>query len=231
MAISVEHSVIARITKGGERFEILVDPHKALDVKAGKEVPLDELVVSQEIYEDSGKGLRASDDKINKAFSTNDVKTIIYKIIKQGEVQLTTEQRRGIVENKTKAIATIIAREAINPQTGLPHPVDRISRAMEQAKVKVSLEGDAEEQIESTLEAIQSILPIKLEKITLAIKIPPQFAGKGSSTIRKFGKIIKEEWRGDGSYVCMIEIPGGIQQDVFDKLNGLTHGDFEVKKT
>ena len=35
MTISVEDSVIARITKGGERFEIRVDPQKALDVKSG----------------------------------------------------------------------------------------------------------------------------------------------------------------------------------------------------
>ena len=74
-------------------------------------------------------------------------------------------------------------------------------------------------------------MPIKFERITLAIKIPPQFAGKASSVIRNFGKMIKEEWKGDGSYLCMIEIPGGIQQDVYDKLNTLTHGQFEVKKT
>ena len=163
MTISVEDSVIARITKGGERFEILVDPHKALEVKAGKEVPLDDLVVSREIYEDSGKGLRASEDKINKAFGTNDVKTIVYKIIKRGDVQLTTEQRREIAESKRKAIAAIIAKEGINPQTGLPHPIDRIERSMEEAKVKIQLELDAEQQVESTLEAIQSIIPIKFE--------------------------------------------------------------------
>jgi len=231
MAISVEDSVIARITKGGEKFEILVDPKKALDVKAGKEVPLDDLVVSQEIYEDSGKGLRASEDKINKAFGTNDAKTIIYKIIRQGEVQLTTEQRREIVENKRKAIAATIAKQGINPQTGLPHPIDRIERAMEQAKVRVQIELDPEEQVESTLESIQSIIPIKFEKITLAIKIPPQFAGKCSSVIRNFGKMIKEEWKNDGSYLCIIEVAGGMQQDIYDKLNSITHGQFEVKKT
>lgn len=230
MPISTEYSVIARITKSGEKFEILVDPQKALEVKSGKDVPLEELVVSEEIYEDSGKGMRASEDKINKAFGTNDIKTIIYKIIRQGDVQLTTEQRREIVERKRKAIATIIAKQAINPQTGLPHPVDRIERCMDQAKIKIQIDKDPEQQIESTLDAIQSIIPIKFEKITIAIKIPPQFAGKCSGTIRSFGKVIKEEWKGDGSYVCIIEIPGGIQQDVYDKLNNMTHGQIEVKK-
>ena len=230
MSISTEDAVIARITKGGEKFEILVDPHKALDVRSGKDVPIEELVVSEEIYENSAKGLRASEDKINKAFGTNDIKTVVYKIIKQGDVQLTTEQRREIVERKRKAVASIISKQAINPQTGLPHPVDRIERCMEQAKVRIEPDKDPEQQIESVLESIQSIIPIKFERIMLAIKIPAQFAGKVSSIIRNFGKLVKEEWKADGSYVCMIEIPGGMQQDVYDKLNNITHGQLEVKK-
>ncbi len=231
MAISVDDAVIARITKGGERFEILVDPKKALELKSGKNIPIDDVVVYQEIYEDVKKGLRASEEKLNKAFGTNNTKDIIIKIIKQGEVQLTTEQRREILEDKTKAVASIIAREGVNPQTGLPHPVERILRAMEQAKSKISIETDAEQQVEGVLESIQSILPIRFEKVRLAIKIPAQFAGKAANVIRNFGKLIKEEWKNDGSYLCMIEVSAGMQQDVYDKLNNMTHGQVEVKKT
>ncbi|MBU3896507.1 MAG: ribosome assembly factor SBDS [Nanoarchaeota archaeon] len=230
MGISADKAVIAKITKGGEKFEILVDPVKALEVKAGKDVNIDELIVSREIYEDSHKGLRAPTDKVNKAFGTNDIKEIVYKIIKQGEVQLTTDQRREMIETTTKAVASIISKQGVNPQTGLPHPADRILRAMEQAKVKLTIEKKPEEQIESVLEAIQSVIPIKFEKIKLAVRIPPQFASKGSSIVRNFGKMIKEEWKNDGSYACMIEIPAGMQQDIYDRLNTLTHGQVEVKK-
>jgi len=41
--------------------------------------------------------------------------------------------------------------------------------------------------------------------------------------------LLKEEWKSDGSYLCLIEIPAGIQQDVYDRLNSLTHGQVEVK--
>lgn len=230
MTISVEDAVIARITKGGEKFEILVDPRKALEIRGGKEIPLDELVAAEELYEDAKKGLRVSEDKINKAFGTNDLKTIVYKIIKQGDVQLTTEQRNEFAERKRKAIIAIITRQGINPQNGLPHPAERIENAMNEAKVKILLDQSAEEQIDSVLEQIQAILPIKFETVRLSIKIPAQYAGKAGGTIRKFGKMIKEEWKGDGSYFCMIEVPGGLQDEIYDKLNGLTHGQFEVKK-
>lgn len=229
MTISVEEAVIAKITKSGERFEILVDPEKALQVKHGKEIPLDDLLASTEVYEDSKKGKRASEENINKVFGTNDLKTIAYKIIKGGEVQLTTDQRREMIEEKRKAIANIISREGINPQTNVPNPPDRILRAMEEAKVKIDLEKKADEQVNQIIKEIQRIVPIRIETVQIGIKVSSQFAGKTSNVVRNFGKLLKEEWKQDGSYVCLIEIAAGLQQDVFDKLNSLTHGQAEIK--
>jgi len=227
--ISVEKAVIARLTKSGEKFEILVDPEKALEMKSGKEIALDELLASEEVYEDVKKGLRVTSDKINKTFGTNDLNIVIKRIIKDGEVQITTEQRREMLEEKRKAIANIISKRGVNPQTGLPHPPDRILRAMEEAKVRIELEKRVEEQIDSVLRGIQTIIPIKFEKVQIAIKIPPSFAGKASSVVRSFGSLLKEEWSSNGSYISLIEIPAGIQQEVYDRLNNLTHGEVEVK--
>lgn len=227
--ISVEKAVIARLTKSGEKFEILVDPEKAMELKAGKEVALEDVIASEEVYEDVKKGSRASTEKVNKTFGTNDLKIIVNKIIKDGEVQITTEQRKQMLEEKTKAIVNIISKRGVNPQSGLPHPPDRILRAMEQAKVRIELEKRVEEQVDNVLKSIQTIIPIKFEKIQLAIKIPPEFSGKAGSVMRSFGTLIKEEWKGDGSYICLIEIPAGIQQEVYDRLNNLTRGQVEVK--
>ncbi|MEM5782587.1 MAG: ribosome assembly factor SBDS [Candidatus Aenigmatarchaeota archaeon] len=227
--ISLEKAIIARLIKSGEKFEILVDPEKAMELRSGKEFPLEELIASEEIFEDTRKGTRASNEKINKAFGTNDLNIIVRKIIKEGEVQITTEQRKQMLDEKTKAIANLISKRGINPQTGLPHPPERILRAMEQAKVRVDLEKRIEEQIETILEAIQKIIPIKLEKIQIAIKIPPEFSGKASNIIRNFGNLIKDEWTSDGSYICLLEIPAGIQPEVYERLNNLTHGQVEVK--
>jgi len=227
--ISVEKAVIARLTKSGERFEILVDPEKALEIKMGKDFNLDELLASQEIFEDAKKGLRSSDEKLNKAFGTTDREVIVKRIIREGDVQITTEQRKKMIDEKTKAIANIISKRGVNPQTGIPHPPDRILRAMEEAKVKVDLEKRVEEQIDSVFKSIQTIIPIKFERVQIAIKVPPSFAGKAANIIRNFGSLLKEEWKSDGSYLCLIEIPAGIQQDVYDRLNSLTHGQVEVK--
>lgn len=227
MSISVEKAVIAKMIKSGERFEILVDPVKALELKQGKDVPLDDLLAVQQVFEDSKKGLKPSEDKINKIFGTNEIGEIVKKIIKQGEIQLTTEQRREMTEEKRKRIATIISRKGINPQTNAPHPVERILNAMEQAKVKIDLNKPSEQQIDDILKSIQSIIPIRFEKLQIAVKVPANYAGKVANVIRNFGTIKKEEWK--DNYICLIEIPAGLQQDVYDKLNSLTKGEVEVK--
>jgi len=227
--ISLEKAVVAKLTKGNEKFEILVDPEKAMEFRTGKDFPVEELIASEEIFEDVGKGTRAPSEKINKVFGTNDLNTIAKRIIKEGEVQITTEQRKKMLEDKTKAIATLISKRGINPQTGVPHPPDRILRVMEQAKVRIDINKRVEDQLEGIFEDIQKVIPIKFEKIQIAIKIPPEFSGRAGSVVRNLGVLLKEEWANDGSYIGLLEIPAGMQPEVYDRLNNLTHGQVEVK--
>lgn len=229
MPISLDKAVIARIVKAGEKFEILVDPEKALELKRGKEVKMEDVLAAREIYSDVGKGLRAPQEKLNRLFGTNNAEDIAKKIIHDGELQLTTEQRRKMVEDRRKQIAGMISRQGVNPQSCAPHPVERILNAMEQAKVQIDGTKSAEEQIEAILEKLQRIIPIRFEKITIAIKIPPAYSARSVSAVRAFGKLQKEEWLNDGSYAAQIEIPAGMQPEIFDKLNSLTKGEVEVK--
>ena len=55
------------------------------------------------------------------------------------------------------------------------------------------------------------------------------YAGKGYSTITQYGKLIKEEWMNDGSWIGVVEIPGGLQDEFYTALSGLTHGEVETK--
>lgn len=230
MSISVDKAVIARLQRAGERFEILVDPDLALEARSGKNVSIDQLAAAKEIFEDARKGMRASNEKISKAFGTNDFETIVKKIIKEGEVQITAEQREKMQEARERAVAAIISREGINPQTGTPHPIERVLRAMQEAKVRISIDKSAEEQVQDVLKSIMHIIPIRFEKIKIAMKVPPAYAAKSVSMVRTFGTIIKEEWDSNGSYIAMLEIPAGIQGELYDKMNALTHGEVQIKR-
>jgi ribosome maturation protein SDO1 len=126
-------------------------------------------------------------------------------------------------------VITIIARNAINPQTKLPHPPDRIERAMEEARVRIDPFKPAEEQVPQVLKSLRPIIPLKFETKDVAVKIPPQYAGKAVGTVRSYGDVKKEEWQTDGSWICVIGLPAGVVEEFFDKLNQITHGDLETK--
>jgi ribosome maturation protein SDO1 len=209
-------------------FEVLVDPDLALDFKKGKPMGIENILAVNEVFKDSRKGDRCSSKDLEKAFGTSDVFRVAERIIKEGDVQLTTEQRRKLIEEKTKEIATEIARQGIDPKTKLPHPITRILNAMREARVNIEPFRPAKEQIKSVVEAIEAIIPIAMERIEVAVRIPIEHAGKANAIIREITDVKKEEWTAD-SWIGIIEIPAGIQGDIYSRLNKLTGGNAQVK--
>ncbi len=221
--------VVARLEVRGHRFEILVDPDKALEVKSGKKIPMEEVLITDTVYKDVGSGDRVSPELLKKVFGTTDVEKIAYEIITKGEIQLTAEQRRRILEAKKRQVINFIARNAIDPQTKLPIPPARIEAAMKEAKVSVDPYKDIEEQALKIVKAISRVIPIKIAKMIIQVKIPPQYSGRAYSSLQRLGELKSMDWKSDGSLVAEIEIPAGMQQEVIDKINKLTKGSAEVK--
>jgi len=177
------------------------------------------------IFKDARKGEKASEEALKEIFGTLDVGEIALKIIKEGEFQLTTQQRREMMERKRKAIVDHIARSAMDPHTKLPHPRDRIERAMEEAGVHIDAFKPVEEQVKKIITAIRPILPISIENVKIEVKIPSQYAGKAYGEVVNTAKMLKEEWLPDGSFKCVVEIPAGMQNEFYDRLNALTKGE------
>ena len=229
MAIGVDKAVVGRLTISGQKFEILVDPNLAVKFKKGEKIDLNEVLAYPVIYKDARASDAAPAQDLQKAFGTTDPIKIAEKIIKSGEMQLTTEQRRTMVEQKKTQIATIISRKAINPQTNAPHPPQRIMNVMDQVGVNVDPFVDAELQVDKVVKEIKTILPLKFQKVVLQIKVAPQFSGKVYSVLKSAGTMKNEQWLNDGSLQVNIEILAGVQDDLFQKLSNLTHGQYESK--
>lgn len=224
-----ENYVIARYEAGGEKFEILVKPKEAFELRNGKSISISDVVVSEEIYKDVKKGLKASPAALKKVFGTTDFETIARQIILKGELPMTAEQRRELIENKKKQIIDFISRNAVDPKTHLPIPRTRIEIAMEQAKVQIDPNKDAEAQALQIVRELAKIIPIKLAKALMEVKVPPHYAGRVKNALHSLGEVKKTNWLADGTLIAEIEIPAGAQEEVIDKLNGLTKGEVEVK--
>jgi len=219
-----EKYTTARITINGEKFEILVKPDPALEFKLGKQLSLSQILVIDEVYSDAGKGTRASTEKLKQCFGTVDITKIAEKILKEGELQLTTEQRRRLIEEKRKQIIAFISRNCIDPRTGAPHPPLRIEQALNQIKPSIDPFKSAEEQAKDIIEKLKQILPIKIEKMKVSIKIPSKYAAKAYGSLKSFGSILKEEWQSDGSWLGVLEMPAGLYGPFIEKIGKLTQG-------
>lgn len=227
--VTLEDAVIARYDKYGERFEILIEPDAAQQFKDGEDIDILQNLVIEKIFKDSNKGERASEEKMQEIFGTMEVEKIAKTILLEGHIQLTTEQRRKMQEQKRKQIISIIARNAINPQTKTPHPPQRLDMALNEAKVHIDPFKSTDEQVQEIIEKLRPIIPIRMEKIVVAVKLLPLDIGKTYGDLKAFGKITKEEYQKDGSWIGLVEIPAGLQFEFYEKLNERTKGSVETK--
>jgi ribosome maturation protein SDO1 len=224
-----EKFTIARLTKDNEHFEVLVKSQKALDYRNGKISGITEALAAETIFSDANKGTRAAEDDIRKAFGTTDSLKVADIILKKGQLQLTTEQRRKMVEDKRKQVVDYIFRQAVDPKTNLPHPPLRIENAMEQIRYPIDPYKSVEEQSKDIIKLLRPILPLKVEQLQIAVTIPSQHAVRAYGAIKSYGTIKREEWRGDGSWYGVMEMPAGGYASFLNKLGEVTKGTGDTK--
>ncbi|MBO7409455.1 MAG: ribosome assembly factor SBDS [Candidatus Methanomethylophilaceae archaeon] len=227
--VNLDDAIVARLETFGETFEILLDPAAMNLIKAGKEINLMEYLAVEDVFNNASKGTRPSEEIIQKAFGTSDIKEIAQKIIAKGEVQITAERRKEMLQAKKKQIVTYIAANAINPQTKLPHPPLRIELALDEAKFHTDPFKPVEKQVEEAMHLLRPIIPIRFEKTKVAIRLKGEDYGKCYDDLIHFGMVEKEEWQADGSWIGVMEIPAGLITELTNKLNGKTKGNAAVK--
>ena len=227
--VSLDDAVTAHIKKGSKEFEILVDPELALAYKRGEAVNIADILAVESVFENASRGDKIAESDLVSVFHTDDVLQIAAHILKEGEIQLTKEQRKRFLEEKRRLVVTFIAQNAVNPQTMAPHPPQRIEIAMEEAKVNIDPMKSVDELVQITMKAIRPLIPIRFEEVSVAVKIPALYAPKAYGDVSAFGKMLKNEWQRDGSWIAVVRIPAGMQTDFYALLNHITKGEAETK--
>jgi len=229
--ISLDEAVTARLESHGTRFEVLVDPDAALEIKRDNfDGELEDVIAAEDVYENASRGDRPAETDLQEVFGTTDPMAIIPEAIKRGEIQITAEQRREMQEQKHKALVNQIARNAVNPQMDdAPHPPDRIESALEEAGFQVDPMEPVESQVDEALEQLRPIIPIRFDEVTVAVKVPADYAGSAQAKIRQYGDLTEEEWTNDGGWVGVLTFPAGMQNDFYDMVNDITSGQAETQ--
>jgi ribosome maturation protein SDO1 len=224
-----EKYTVARISRGNEHFEVLVKPDKALDYRMGRLSAITEVLVTETIFSDASKGTKVSEEALRKAFGTTDPLKVADVIIKKGTLQLTTEQRRKMIEEKRRQIIDFISRNCVDPRTNLPHPPMRIEQAMKQIHFSIDPFKAVEEQAREVVKLLRQVLPLKMEQVSVSVRVPAEYAAKAYGTIKAMGTIKREEWRADGSWFGIIEMPAGLYGPFLEKIGEVTKGNAEAK--
>ncbi len=224
-----EKYTVARITKGDEHFEVVVKPDKALDYRLGKISSISEVLVTETIFSDASKGTKVSEEVLRRAFGSADPLKVADTILKRGTLQLTTEQRRKMIEDKRRQIIAFISKNCVDPRTNLPHPPMRIEQAMEQIHYSLDPFKPTEEQAREVIKLLRQVLPLKIEQVSVSVHIPAEYAAKAYGTVKAYGTIKREEWRSDGSWSGIVEMPAGLYGPFLEKIGQITRGNAEAK--
>jgi ribosome maturation protein SDO1 len=211
--VSLDDAVLARMERGGKRYEILVDPDLVDDWRKNPEnVELGELLAIEDVFHNARDGERPTSEAIESTFGSQDLMVIAQTILEKGSIQLTTNQRKAIVDTKRQAIIHHVSSNAVDPKTKLPHPRQRIELALEESRYAVDPFKSVDSQIKDVLEILRPLIPLSFETCRLAFRITGKSYGAVSQVLREYKQ--KEEWLSNGDWACIIEIPAAMKADM-----------------
>jgi len=225
--VSLDDAVVARLEYGGRRYEILVDPELVERWKENPDtVEFDQMLATDEVWSDARNGDRPTSDQLMSTFGTTELAPCVERILKDGSIQLTTMQRRRMIDEKRKKIVHLIASEAIDPRSKAPHPPQRIESALEEARVSIDPFLSVERQVKDAVSAIRPLIPLRFATARLAFRIPGKSYGSVMQLIRDH--MVKEEWLSNGDWACVVEVPAGSRMDFISNV-AKRAPDLEVK--
>jgi ribosome maturation protein SDO1 len=211
----------ARLKVGKMDFETMVDLDSAMKLRKGIPVTIAEVIKDNYIYTDLKKGMRAGSAELMNSFGTTDMKVIVDRIVRKGEIEVTKEFRDEALENRKKQVIDFLSKNAVDVRTNRPFTAEMIENAIKQAGIRIE-NVSVDKQINKIVEDLKRVIAIKIETKKIRIKIPVEHTGKVYGLINDYKE--KEDWLSDGSLEVVLNIPVGMQMDFYDKLNSITHG-------
>ncbi len=226
--VSLDNAVLARMEKGGKRYEVLLNPDLVDAFKSDPEsVDLNAFMAMDEVFHDARGGERPTAEAIENTFGTQDIRTIAITILTKGSIQLTTAQRKAMVERMRQQIVHQIHVQAVDPKTKSPHPKTRIELALDESRYSVDPFKRLEDQVKEAIDKLKPMIPLSFESVRLAFKVPGSAYGSVSRILRPYQQ--KEQWLENGSWAAVIECPAGMKPDLIDQIMRQS-SDTEVKE-
>lgn len=197
---------VARLEVKGNRFEVIIDPEKAVYYKLKRGPWSDKIVKFDQIFKDFKKGERVSSELLQKFFGTKDAYKIAKKIIDDGEIQVPSNLRKKLIEENKRRVINLISKIIYDPQSNIPIPALRLEQALEKVGVSIDPFKEPEEQVKPVLQALKKILPMKVKEREVEVQCSTEVFRQVYSTLDQFGSIVNQSVKKD-AVVVRVMVP------------------------
>lgn len=198
---------------------MIVVEDSALLFKNGKSPWKKEIMPIDQVFKDYKKGQKASANELKEAFGTTDPYEIGKRIVQEGELLLSVETLRRLIDEKRRQIASLISRISFDPSSDMPIPQLRVEQAMAQAPISIDPYKDAEEQLKRVISAIRTILPLKVKESLIEVQFAARDVQAGIKMLEELGEIRRRVDSKGGEVTILLAVPEPLRSRVAEKLS------------
>ncbi|KAK2962430.1 putative Ribosome maturation protein SDO1 like protein [Blattamonas nauphoetae] len=217
---------VCQLKRNGVTLEVLCKPGTVAKWKEGN-LGIDNVILSDDIFKNHTKLERASDQDVETGTGHPRGMAAVEFILQNGEIALTTAERREKVEQRRREILGFINSYYVDPSTNLPHPIPRLETAMESFRYIIDPFRDGSEQALEVVEKMRDVLPIRKNVMEGTLFVPHKYLSQCQGIVKKYCDKGREKYDGKGCTMEIGVIPGNFDR-VMAELNKVTHGEHEL---
>ncbi|KII61416.1 Ribosome maturation protein SBDS [Thelohanellus kitauei] len=154
----------------GKKFEVACYRNKIAGWRSGIETKLEDVIQSNQVFKDVATGSIATKKELLETFGTEDIVSVIKKILTNGTYQMSDKEREEALSSIFKTVASTITSSVVSPQNNM-YPQSMIEKALKEVHFKVNLGQNIRKQVKEGINKIKTILPIVEFKMIVRILV------------------------------------------------------------
>ena len=158
-------SLVVKLKKGGQQFEVLTKVGSMEPYRAGK-MKMDQILVTEEIYKNASKFDKIKNSELKKAFGIDNKIECLKIILDEGTYPLSKKEMATKVATKRAEILNYLHKYYMDPaplkegKPLRPHPISRFDGILDEMKVNIDPNDSLHNQVRSITKKLPEFLPV-----------------------------------------------------------------------
>lgn len=215
--------ILVKLVLNKNVYEILTNHGMVEPYREGK-IGWNKVCAVSGVYKDVSKGDCYTFNQLKDVFGTTDIEECMKQIVMEGELQLTTADRKRKTDELKKQIVNHLHKYFLDPKTMKPHPVVLLESAIDRTKVKVSLDQPFQRQVDEIVKKLPEFIAIRKCTMEGSLFIPHAHLGKALSIVAKYADDHGKKYTDEGCTIRIGVVPG-CYDALMIEINSATKGE------